>query len=67
MQLFDRVDPNRIDGRELHLWILALTVILVLAIGVALLMYPTVFSAGLNPVGYPMRPFFSDFVDFPHS
>jgi len=31
MQIFDRVDPSCLDRRELHLWILALTVIFVLA------------------------------------
>ena len=44
MQVFDRVDPNTLDGRELQLWILAHTVIVVLAVGVGLLMYPAVFS-----------------------
>ncbi len=36
MQIFDQVDPNTLDRRELHLWILAHTVIVVLAMGVGL-------------------------------
>jgi GGDEF domain-containing protein len=55
MQTFDWVDPSRLDRRELHLWILALTVILVLAGGIALLMYPTVFYQPANGTGIPAR------------
>lgn len=44
MHVFDQVDPNTLDRRELHLWILAHTIIVVLALGVALLMYPAVFT-----------------------
>jgi GGDEF domain-containing protein len=61
MQVFDRVDPNSLDRRELHLWILAYTVIVVLAIGVALLMYPAVFSRPANLSGIPMRAAFFGF------
>jgi GGDEF domain-containing protein len=61
MQIFDRVDPNTLDRRELHLWILAHTMILVLAMGVALLMYPTVFSHSVNLNGIPARAVFFGF------
>ena len=61
MQIFDRVDPNTIDRRELHLWILAQTIILILAIGVALLMYPAVFSNPFNLTGIPSRAVFFGF------
>jgi hypothetical protein len=61
MQIFDRVDPNSLDRRELHLWILAHAVIIVLAIGVALLMYPTVFSNSLNLAEIPVRAVFFGF------
>ncbi|MBZ5561523.1 MAG: diguanylate cyclase [Acidobacteriia bacterium] len=64
MQLFDRVDPKSLDRRELHLWILALTVIFVLAIGVALLMYPTVFSRPVGLEGLPVRAVFFGFCGF---
>lgn len=64
MRLFDRVVPGSLDRRELHLWILALTVILVLAMGVALLMYPTVYSAGSNLGGIPVRAVFFGFCGF---
>ena len=47
MRVFDRIDPTTLDRRELHLWLLALTVILILATGTALLMYPAVFA---NPI-----------------
>ncbi len=61
MEFFDRVDSSSIDRRELQLWILALTVILVLAVGVALLMFPTVYFSGVNLAGLPMRAIFFGF------
>jgi GGDEF domain-containing protein len=61
MQLFDRVDPSRLDRRELHLWVLALTVIFVLAMGVALLMYPTIYSYPLCLTGFQARAIFFGF------
>lgn len=61
MQIFDRVEASSLDRREVHLWILALTVILVLAMGVALLMYPSVFSPAVVLAGIPARAVFFGF------
>ena len=44
MKIFDQIDPKTLDRREWELWFLTLGMILVLATGVALLMYPMVFS-----------------------
>lgn len=44
MQLFDKIQPNTLDRRELQLSLLACCTILILAAGLALLMYPVVFS-----------------------
>jgi GGDEF domain-containing protein len=44
MRIFDEVDPASIDRRELHLWVLALTVIVVMILGLALMMYPAIFE-----------------------
>ena len=44
MRLFDKIYPNDLDRRELQLTILACSTILVLGAGLALLMYPVVFS-----------------------
>jgi GGDEF domain-containing protein len=44
MKIFDQVDQGSVDRRELQLWILALTVILVMTVGMALLMYPAIFE-----------------------
>ena len=44
MKIFDQVDQGSIERRELQLWILALTVILVMTIGLGLLMYPAIFE-----------------------
>lgn len=61
MRVFDRVDPTTLDRRELHLWLLAITVILILATGTALLMYPTVFSDPLILSGPTLRKTFFGF------
>ncbi len=47
VRVFDRIEASSLEQREWHLWVLALSVILVLTVGLTLLMYPTVFS---NPV-----------------
>ncbi len=44
MQIFDQVDPVSLESREQHLWFLALSILSLFAIGIALLMYPAVFS-----------------------
>lgn len=44
MRLFDRIHPDQLDRRELQLTLLACSAILVLGAGLALLMYPFVFS-----------------------
>ncbi len=44
MHIFDRVDPLALDTRERHLWLLALSILFILAVGIALIIYPSVFS-----------------------
>ena len=44
MKIFDQINPQTLERREWELWLLTLGMILVLATGVALLMYPMVFS-----------------------
>lgn len=44
MHLFDKIRPDQLDRRELQLTILACGTIIVLGAGLALLMYPFVFS-----------------------
>ncbi len=61
MKIFDRVDPLTLDRREWQLWFLALTVILVLAVGLALLMYPAVFAHPVVLSGMTMRKSFFGF------
>lgn len=51
MRVFDRIDPVEIDRREIDLRVLALTVIVVLAVGLALMMYPTVFAKPMTLAG----------------
>jgi hypothetical protein len=51
MNVFDQIDPTTIDRRDWQLWLLAVAVILVLSGGVALLMYPAVFSGPLAMTG----------------
>ena len=47
MRVFDHVNPTTLERRQWHLSILAITVIVIMLTGMALLMYPAVFS---NPV-----------------
>ncbi len=44
MQIFDRIDPHALETRQRHLWLLTLTVLSIFAVGMALLMFPAVFS-----------------------
>jgi len=44
MRIFDQTDQHTLERREWELWLLALAMVFVLAAGVALLMYPMVFS-----------------------
>jgi GGDEF domain-containing protein len=61
MRLFDRIDPAMLDRRELHLWLLAITIILILAAGLALLMYPAIFATPMVVTGPTMRKLFFGF------
>jgi hypothetical protein len=45
MLIFDRVDPQELETREWHLWLLALSILFLFAVGIALLMYPAAFSS----------------------
>jgi GGDEF domain-containing protein len=61
MRVFDQIDPRAIDRREQHLWLLALSVIIILSAGTALLMYPAVFSDPLVVSGSTLRTTFFSF------
>ena len=61
MKVFDQVDPVTLDRRQLHLAILAVTVILTMATGTALLMYPTVLSGSVILSGETQRKLFFGF------
>jgi len=59
MQIFDRVDPLALESRERHLWLLALSILFIFAVGIALLMYPSVFSIPIAlTVASPRETFF---------
>jgi diguanylate cyclase (GGDEF)-like protein len=61
VEVFDRIDTVKLDRRELQLWVLAITMILVLAIGMALLMYPTAFLEPVVLAGSTLRKAFFGF------
>jgi hypothetical protein len=44
MDIFDRIDPAKLDRRDTQLWVLALAMIMILACGIALIVYPTAFT-----------------------
>ena len=59
MQIFDQVDPLSLESREQQLWLLALSILLLFAVGIALLMYPAVFSNPISLIaGSPRATFF---------
>jgi hypothetical protein len=59
MQVFDRVDPLALESREQGLWLLALTILFIFAAGIALLVYPAVFSSPVAlTVASPRETFF---------
>ena len=59
MQIFDQVDPQALESRERQLWLLALAVLSLFAVGIALLMYPAAFSSPIAlMVASPRETFF---------
>jgi len=61
MKIFDQVDVAQLDRREWQLWLLAFAVITIFAAGVALLMYPSAFSAPIVLAGDLQRKAFFGF------
>jgi GGDEF domain-containing protein len=61
MDLFDKVDPNKLDRRHWQLSMLSLGMIVVLGAGVALLMYPAVFGSNAALMGHTTRTLFFGF------
>ena len=61
MRVFDHIDPVEIDRREIHLRLLALAVICILALGLALMMYPTVFAKPITLSGGTFQAVFFGF------
>jgi GGDEF domain-containing protein len=62
MQIFHRIDAKSLDRRELQLWILALSMILILSMGVALLMFPSAYSHPVSLTGFSARAIFFGFI-----
>ena len=59
MHIFDQVDPLALESRERHLWLLALAILFLFAVGIALLMYPAAFSSPIAlMVASPRETFF---------
>lgn len=61
MQIFDRIDPATLDRRDTQLWVLAIAMIVILAAGVALLMYPAIFAMPVVLSGSLVRRVFVSF------
>ena len=60
MYIFDQIDPTKLDRRDAQLWVLALAMIVILACGIALIVYPTAFTMPVVLSGaYLKRVFFS--------
>jgi hypothetical protein len=61
MRISDRIMPDDVDNRQMHLMALAVGVIVVLVVGLALLMYPAVLSEGMVVSGRTLRVLFLGF------
>lgn len=61
VKLFDHVERTNLERRELQLWILAIATILILILGLALLMYPAIFSHPVVLAGQTLRVAFFSF------
>ena len=61
MRLFDRVERENLDRRELQLLVLAIGCILLLAAGLALLAYPVIFSHSFVLAGWTLKVYFFGF------
>jgi len=61
LQIFDQVRPENVDRRETQLSLLAVATITILATGIALLMYPAVFSDKVILSGRTLRMAFFGF------
>lgn len=61
MQIFDRLDPLKLERRDAELWMLALAMILVLGGGLAMLLYPAAFSQPVYLSGPFVRKIFFSF------
>ena len=61
MKIFDRIDPKAIERRHWQLSVLSLGMILILAVGMALLMYPAVFAHRAAATAPPSRTLFYSF------
>lgn len=61
MQVFDRIDQQKLDRRDAELWTLAIAVILILAAGMAVLMYMAAFSNPVTLKGATARKMFFSF------
>ncbi len=61
MRIFDRIDPEALERRHWQLSMLALGMILILAVGMALLMYPAVFAHRAAATAPPSRTLYFSF------
>lgn len=55
MQVFDHIDPQKLEQRDAELWAIAIAMIVILAGGMTLLMYPASFSSPVVLSGVSVR------------
>lgn len=61
MHIFDRIDPAKLERRDTQLWVLAIAMIVILATGIALLIYPSAFTMPVVLSGLLLRRIFFSF------
>jgi GGDEF domain-containing protein len=61
MYIFDRIDPARLERRDTQLWVLAIAMIVILASGIALIIYPSAFTMPVVLSGVLLKRVFFSF------
>ncbi len=64
MQIFDQIDPSKLDRRDTQLWMLALAMLVIFAGGIALLLYPAAFAVPVVLTGNFLKRMFLSFCVF---
>jgi GGDEF domain-containing protein len=61
MKIFDHIDRTKLERRDAQLWMLAITMLVIFAVGIALLIYPAAFTMPVVLSGYLVKRIYFSF------